>query len=68
VRFGVCSLFRSIGNGGLDNLRFGRVLRWKVETAGWECREWYMESWHLQDYSPRLCRLRTDELAIANKY
>jgi hypothetical protein len=68
VRFGVCSLFRSIGNGGLDNLRFGRVLRWKVETAGWECREWYMESCHLQDYSLRLCRLRTDELSIASKY
>jgi hypothetical protein len=68
MRFGVCSLFRSFGNGGLDNLRFGRVLRWKVETAGWECREWYVESWHLQDSSPRLCQLRTDGLAIASKY
>jgi hypothetical protein len=25
-------------------------------------REWYVESWHLQGRSPRLCRLRTDGL------
>jgi hypothetical protein len=25
--------------------------------------EWYVESWHLQGCSPRLCRLRTDGLA-----
>jgi hypothetical protein len=36
MRFRVCSLFRSFGNGGLDNLRRGRALRWKMETAGWE--------------------------------
>jgi hypothetical protein len=27
-----------------------------------------MESWHLQGYSPRLCRLRTDGLAPVSKY
>jgi hypothetical protein len=25
--------------------------------------EWYVESWHLQGCSPRICRLRTDGLA-----
>jgi hypothetical protein len=30
--------------------------------------EWYMVSQHLQDCSPRLCRLKTDELAPASKY
>jgi hypothetical protein len=35
--------------------------KWRpsVEKNG----EWYMESCHLQVYSPRLCRLRTDRLA-----
>jgi hypothetical protein len=31
-------------------------------------REWYVESWHHQVCSPRLCRLRTDGLAPASKY
>jgi hypothetical protein len=30
--------------------------------------EWYVASRHLQGCSPRLCRLRTDGLASANKY
>jgi hypothetical protein len=35
-----------------------------VEKVG----EWCVESQHLQDYSPRLCRLKTDGLAPASKY
>jgi hypothetical protein len=31
VRFRICFLFRSIGNCGMDNLRPGGALRWKVE-------------------------------------
>jgi hypothetical protein len=34
VRFRVCSLSESFGNDWMDNLRPGRALRWKVETAG----------------------------------
>jgi hypothetical protein len=30
--------------------------------------EWYVESWHLQGYSPHQCRLRIDELAPTSKY
>jgi hypothetical protein len=30
--------------------------------------EWCVESQHLQGYSPRLCRLKTDGLAPASKY
>jgi hypothetical protein len=30
--------------------------------------EWCVESWHLQDCSPRLCRLMTDVLAPVSKY
>jgi hypothetical protein len=30
--------------------------------------EWYVESRHLQGYSPCLCRLRTDGLALVSKY
>jgi hypothetical protein len=43
--------------------RPGGACRWKGETVGWEDREWYVESKHLQGCSPRLCRLRTDGLA-----
>jgi hypothetical protein len=38
MRFRVCSLFRSFGNGGLINLGPGRALRSKVETIGREGR------------------------------
>jgi hypothetical protein len=31
MRYRVCFLFRSIGNCGMDNLRPGGALRWKVE-------------------------------------
>jgi hypothetical protein len=31
-------------------------------------RECYVESWHLQGCSPRLCRLRTNGLAPVSKY
>jgi hypothetical protein len=34
MRFSVCSLFRSVGNDWMDNLRSDGALRWKVETAG----------------------------------
>jgi hypothetical protein len=35
-----------------------------VEKGG----ESVVESRHLQGYSPRLCRLRTDGLVLASKY
>jgi hypothetical protein len=59
--------FRIFGRSWL-NWRPDGALRWKVKTVGWEGRKWYVESRHLQGYSPRLCRLRTDGLAHASKY
>jgi hypothetical protein len=48
---------------------------WSWETnpsfLRWFChkvREWYVASRHLQDCSLRLCRLRTDGLALMSKY
>jgi hypothetical protein len=40
----------------------------KRRTISWEGRRVWCESWHLQDYSPCLCQLRTDGLAPASKY
>jgi hypothetical protein len=46
----------------LVKLETGRALREKWRQLVGKVDEWYMESWHLQGYSPRLCRLRTDGL------
>jgi hypothetical protein len=40
----------------------------KWRTIGWEGREWYAESWHLQGCSPHSCQLRTKGLAPVIKY
>jgi hypothetical protein len=68
VRFRVCSISSSIGNYWIDILRPGGALRWKVETVVGKVREWYVESWHFQGCSPRLCRLRTNGLTHTIKY
>jgi hypothetical protein len=38
MRFRICSLFSSIYNYWMDNLRPGGALRFKVETIGWKGR------------------------------
>jgi hypothetical protein len=40
--------------------------KWKLLVG--KVGEWFVESRHLQGCSPRLCRLRTDGLALASKY
>jgi hypothetical protein len=46
----------------IDNLRPGRVIRGKQRPLG------DVESQHLQDCNPRLCRLRTEGLVHVSKY
>jgi hypothetical protein len=52
----------------MDSLRPDGALRWKVETMVGKVGKWYVKRWHLQGCSRRLCRLRTDELALVSKY
>jgi hypothetical protein len=48
--------------------RPGRALQGKWRQLIGKVGEWYVVSRHLQDYSPRLCWLRTDGLAPVSKY
>jgi hypothetical protein len=68
MRFMACSLSSSVGKYCLDNLRPGGTFRGKGRHLVGKAREWYVESRHLQGYSPRLCRLKTDGLALVSKY
>jgi hypothetical protein len=68
VRVGACSFSSSSYNCLMDSLRPDEALRWKVETMVGKVGKWYVKRWHLQGCIPRLCRLRTDELALASKY
>jgi hypothetical protein len=43
-------------------------LGWKWRPSVGKVGEWFVKSQHLQDYSPRLCQLRTDGLARVSKY
>jgi hypothetical protein len=45
-----------------------RFLGGKWRPSVGNVREWHVESQHLQSYSLRLCRLRTDVLVPASKY
>jgi hypothetical protein len=40
--------------------------KWRPSVG--KVREWHVKRWHLQGYSPCLCRLRTDGLAPVSKY
>jgi hypothetical protein len=68
ARFRARSPFSLDGNVLMDNLRPGGALRWKLETASWKGREWYVVSRYLQGCSSRLCRLRINGLTPASKY
>jgi hypothetical protein len=69
IRFRVYFIYSSIGNCWIDNLRSDGALRWKAK----DCRLGMSGSvmWQAgtsKVVAPRLCQLRTDGLAPANKY
>jgi hypothetical protein len=68
MRFRVCPVTGSICNCWVNNLRPVGPLGGKWRTVGWEGRGVVCSNWHLQGYSPRLCRLRVDGLVVASKY
>jgi hypothetical protein len=63
----VPSLFQFIKFGWITWDRVG-PLGGKCRTIGWEGRGVLLASRHLQGFSPRLCRLRTDRLAPVSKH
>jgi hypothetical protein len=68
ARFRACSLSSSVGKCCADNLRPSGAFRGKGRQLVGKVVEWYVRSRHLQDCSPRLCRLRTDGLTPVSKY
>jgi hypothetical protein len=40
--------------------------KWRLSVGN--VKEWYVKRQYLQDYSPRLCQLRTDGLTPMSKY